>query len=230
MKIVDISLPLASAMPRYPSPYLPEVQIKPAATHAKEGRSAQVLTFGTHVSTHIDAPFHAIPGGWTVDQIPPERLIGVARIVRIPGRDQTTPLDRPDLEAIAGIENVRKLIIDTGWAKRTWGTKEYFTEGPHLTREGARFLATLPKLELIGSDFPNVDSKKDMVIGQPNPNHQILLGRNIILLENVVRLDEVADDFFLTAVPPSLVGGDGCPCRAVALFPLAELSASLLKA
>jgi arylformamidase len=227
MKVIDISLPLASAMPRYPSPYLPDVQVTPAATHEKEGRSAHVLTFGTHVSTHIDAPFHAIPDGWTVDRIPPEFLIGVARIVRIPNKDQHTPLDQRDFEQIPGLETTEKLIVDTGWAKRTWGTKEYFTDGPFLTRDAAAFLARLPALHLIGSDFPNVDSKKDMVMGKPNPNHQILLGRNIILLENLLRLEEVEEDFFLSALPPRLEGGDGCPCRAVAIFPLRALASVL---
>ena len=228
MKVVDLSLPLADAMPRYPSPYLPEVQVKPAATHEKDKRSAQVLTFGTHVSTHIDAPFHAIPDGWTVDRIPPERLVGVARVVRIPGRDQSTPLDAKDFERVPDLDKVEKLILETGWAKRTWGSKEYFTEGPFLTRQGAEFLARLPRLHLIGSDFPNVDSKKDMVMGKPNPNHQILLGRSIILLENLLRLEEIDEHFFLTALPPRLVGGDGCPCRAVALFPLGDLAATLV--
>jgi kynurenine formamidase len=118
-------------------------------------------------------------------------------------------------------------MLDTTWLKKTWGTKEYFTEGPYLTRDASEFLAALPKLHLLGMDFPNIDSKKDMVMGKPNPNHQILLGRNIILLENLMRLEEVDENFFLSALPPRLVGGDGCPCRAVALFPLTALSDSI---
>lgn len=227
MKTIDLSLPLADHMPRYPSPYLPDVEVRPAATHAEHGRSAQILKFGTHVSTHIDAPFHAIPKGWTIDQIPTDYFVGVARIVRFSDRNASTPLTRQDLEKFEGLELVQKLVLDTGWGKKTWGQKEYFTEGPYLTRDASEFLASLPNLHLLGMDFPNIDSKKDMVMGKPNPNHQILLGRNIILLENIMRLDEVDDEFFLSALPLKLVGGDGCPCRAVAIFPLTDVAGHL---
>jgi arylformamidase len=222
MKIVDLSAELAHHMVRYPSAYLPEVEVVPAATHAKDGRAAHILTFGTHVSTHIDAPFHAIPDGKTVDQLPLSCLIGPAHILRLGMRDKTSPLDVSDFERIAGLERYEKIILETGWGRK-WGTKEYFTEGPFLTPDASRFLAKLPKLHLLGMDFPNVDCCQDMVKGKPAPNHQIILGREIVMLENLLRLDEVDDDFLLSANPPRLVGGDGCPCRAVALFPLSEL-------
>lgn len=227
MKIVDLSLVLEDHMMRYPSPYLPDVEVKPAATHAEHGRSAQIVRFGTHVSTHIDAPFHAIPKGWTVDQIPPEYFLGAARVIHIPNRDANSPISKKDLESFKGLDRVEKLMLDTTWLKRTWGTKEYFTEGPYLTRDASEYLASLPKLHLLGMDFPNIDSKKDFVMGKPNPNHQILLGRNIVLLENLMKLDEIDEHFFLSALPARLVGGDGCPCRAVAMFPLEAVSDSL---
>lgn len=227
MQVVDISAPLSDRMPRYPSPYIPEVRLVQAATHEKEGRSVQILTCGTHVSTHIDAPFHAVPGGLTLDCIPVSNFVGVARILRFPARDKLRPLDRDDFAKVPDIDRCRKLVIDTGWGTKSWGTDEYFTEGPFLTRAAAGFLAGLSRLHLIGIDFPNIDSVLDMKIGIPAPNHQILLGRNILLLENLLNLETVADLFFLCAAPPRLVGSDGCPCRAIAMFPLNEMAAGL---
>ncbi len=222
MNIVDLSTELAHHMVRYPSSYLPEVQLIPAATHEKEGRAVHILTTGTHVSTHIDAPFHAIPNGKTIDQIPPHYFVGVASIVRIPGRNKTTPLDASDFKNIS--QNAEKIIFDTGWASKMWGTKDYFTEGPFLTQKAAELLASLPNLHLLGMDFPNIDSRQNMVMGKPAPNHQIILGRDIILLENLINLEKVDEKFWLSAAPPKLVGGDGCPCRALALFPISEIS------
>lgn len=227
MKTIDLSVELAHHMPRYPSPYLPEVEVSPAATHREHGRSAQIIRFGSHVSTHIDAPFHAIPTGWTIDQIPPSYFVGRAKILRIPKKDKDTPIDRKDFEKIAGLAQVEKLVIDTTWAKRTWGSKDYFTEGPYLTREASHFLADLPKLHLLGMDFPNIDSKHDTKMGTPNPNHQILLGRNIVLLENLLRLEEVDEEFLLTCAPAKWVGGDGMVCRALASFPLSQVTEHL---
>lgn len=225
MKIIDLSVELADGMIRYPSPYLPEVQVKPAATHEEHARSAQILTFGTHVSTHLDAPFHAIPDGKTIDQIPLEHLAGPTRILRFPDRDRLTPLEAADFESVPGLSECKKLAIDTGWASKTWGTAEYFSEGAYLTRDAARFLASLPKLHLLAMDFPNIDAIEDMKMGVAAPNHQILLGREIILLENLVQLEAVDDDFFLMATPMKLIGGDGCPTRAVAVFPLDDAAA-----
>ena len=59
MIVIDLSTDLAEGMVRYPSPYLPDVQVTPAATHEKEARSAQIVIFGTHVATHIDDHFWA---------------------------------------------------------------------------------------------------------------------------------------------------------------------------
>ena len=81
-RLIDLSVGLSHHMQRYPSPYLPEVTVEPVATHEKEARSAQILTFGSHVSTHLDAPFHAIPSGISLEKIPLEQLIGPSRIVR----------------------------------------------------------------------------------------------------------------------------------------------------
>lgn len=221
MRIVDISVQLAEGMPQYPSPYLPPLQLKPVATHEREARSAQVLSVGTHVSTHVDAPFHAIPGGRTIDEVPLDRWFGIARVLRFSNRDKESPLDVLDFAPITALTECRKLILDTGWSRRTWGTREYFTEGPFLTRAAAHLLAGLPNLHLIGMDFPNIDSATETVPGTPAPNHRIVLGREIVLLENLVKLDELDDTVLLAAAPPRLVGGDGCPVRALAIFPVA---------
>jgi kynurenine formamidase len=227
MRIVDLSVPLADNMPRYPSPYLPPVQLKAVARHEKEARSAQVITCGTHVSTHVDAPFHAVPGGCTIEAIPLDRFFGSARVLRIRGRDKTTPITASDLSALGDLVRWEKLVIDTGWASRTWGTKEYFTEGPFLSRDAAEMLAELPRLHLIGMDFPNIDAANETVVGTPAPNHRIVLGKQIILLENLLHLEDVDDQIVLSAAPPQLTGGDGCPCRALAFFPVEAVARHL---
>lgn len=216
--LIDMSAELAHHMVRYPSPYLPDVTIEAAATHAVEARSAQIVRFGTHVSTHIDAPFHGVPGGRPIDQIPLDWLYGPTLILRFGDRDVSSPLDAPDFERFGDLSGWTRLVLDTGWAKRTWGTKTYFTEGPYLTRAAARLLAGLPALKCLGMDFPNVDAKPETVMGTPAPNHRILLEQDMCLLENLLRLDEVPDRFTLSAFPMRLVGGDGCPTRAVAII------------
>lgn len=223
MKIVDLSAELAHHMPRYPSSYLPDVEIIPAATHEKEARSAQIVRFGSHVSTHMDAPYHSIPTGKTIDQIDLHVLVGPARILRFGDRDRKAPLLVSDFKKFEGLEKCEKIILDTGWSRRTWGSAEYFTEGPFFRYEVAEFLAGLPKLHLIGMDFPNIDCCEDMIMGKPAPNHRIILGKDIVMVENLLNLHLIPDEVFLNATTPRVVGGDGFPCRALAMFPLAEI-------
>lgn len=224
-RMLDLSVGLADGMVRYPSPYLPDVGVRPAATHEEHARSAQVLTFGSHTSTHLDAPFHACPDGLTIDRIPLETVCGPARILRLPGHTREKPVDVADLQGIDWLANCRKLVLDTGWASATWGGAAYFRDGPYLTRAAAEFLADLPNLHLLGMDFPNIDAVEDMKMGVPAPIHRIILGKGIVLLENLVNLEQVEDRFLLLSQPIRVEGGDGCPTRAVAVFPLSEAAA-----
>lgn len=214
MKLIDLSVELAHDMPRYPSPYLPPVSVVAAATHEIEKRSAQIITFGTHTSTHIDAPFHAIPDGNTVDQIPLHQLVGEALALRIP----TNGIIECNAFEKVNLATCKKLILITGWAKEKWGSDEYFTRGPYLSHEAALYLSKLPELHLLGMDFPNVDSASETIMGKIAPNHKTLLGKNIILLENLQRVEELTNSFTIVAAPPKLTGGDGCPCRAFAII------------
>jgi kynurenine formamidase len=95
---------------------------------------------------------------------------------------------------------------------------DYFTKGPILDFEASAFLADLPCRTLV-LDFPNVDRASDTVVGKVAPNHERLFSREKILVENVVNVSSLpeGEPFFLVVLPLRLVGGDGCPCRVVAM-------------
>lgn len=217
MKLIDLTAELADGMVRHPAPHLPAVEIVPVASHDVERRSVQKVTFGTHVSTHFDAPLHAIPGGQTIDKVPLDVFIGRAAMVRIDGVSKENPIDASHLKKFEKILRTNeRVILVSKWAEETWGTREYFTEGPYLTRAAAYYLSEFP-IKLVGIDFPNIDSKEETKPGMPAPNHNIVLSKGIILLENLLRLNEIGSDtFHLMALPLRLIGGDGCPGRAIA--------------
>ena len=217
MRYIDLTVELAHGMVRHPAPHLPPVEVVPVAQHEKERRSVQRVTFGTHVSTHFDAPFHAIPEGQTIDQVPIDTCVGPAELIRVKGCGLDNPIDEADLSPFEDRLSVcERIVIETGWAEKTWGTREYFTEGPYLTRTAAHYISKFA-IKLIGTDFPNIDSAEETKPGIPAPNHNIILGRGIVLLENLVRLNEIPGDRFqLISLPLRLIGGDGCPGRAVA--------------
>lgn len=219
MALLDLTAELAHGMVTHPAPHLPPVEVTPVATHEAQRRSVQKVSFGTHVSTHMDAPRHAIPDGATIDEVPLDVFVGGAVLIGVPSDGKANPIDIGHLTPYQdALRQTSRIIIHTGWAKETWGSPAYFTEGPYLTRQGARYLASFG-VRLLGMDFPNVDSNEDTRPGFPAPNHNILLGTGMILLENLLNLHEIPGNRFqLFAMPLRLIGGDGCPCRAIAAY------------
>jgi kynurenine formamidase len=220
MRFIDLTAELAHGMVRHPAPHLPPVEMTPVATHAKDKRLVHRVSFGTHVSTHIDAPSHGIEGGASIDQIAIEVFCGTAALIRFDEATKQNPIDVSQLEASRDVlDRSRRVVLETGWARKQWGSSEYFTQGPFLTREASQYLAGFD-LALLGMDFPNVDCDGETRPGIQAPNHGILLGAGLVLLENLLNLEQIeASEFQLIALPLKLIGGDGCPCRAVAQIP-----------
>jgi kynurenine formamidase len=220
MRFIDLTAELAHGMVRHPAPHLPPVEVVPVATHERDKRLVHRVTFGTHVSTHLDAPSHAIEGGASIDEIPIDVFCGKAALIRLDQATKQNPIDVQHLDPLRTIlENNRRVVLETGWAKKQWGSAEYFTQGPFLTREASQCLAGFD-LALLGMDFPNVDCDAETRPGIQAPNHGILLSTGLVLLENLLNLEQIeAPDFELIALPLKLTGGDGCPCRAVARIP-----------
>src|SRR6185369_13999031 len=65
------------------------------------------LSLGSHAGTHVDAPYHFVADGTTVDELPLEILIGKARVVSVPVRDA---IGREHLEALDLRDDIRLLI------------------------------------------------------------------------------------------------------------------------
>src|SRR6185295_18417591 len=82
-RIHDISLPIVSGGLIYPNN--PPIQVEVAsAISAGASSNSSRITFGSHTATHVDAQHHMIDGGWTVDKMSLEVLIGPALVVRLP--------------------------------------------------------------------------------------------------------------------------------------------------
>ena len=62
----DLSHLLKTGMPIYPGD--PAVEITPAATIVPDGFNVLNVHFGSQSGTHIDAPFHFVSDGSTIDE------------------------------------------------------------------------------------------------------------------------------------------------------------------
>lgn len=206
-KFFDLSHPIENGMTFYPGD--PEPRISPAAMEPPW--QVTELHMGTHTGTHIDAASHYLPTGRTIDQYPLERFILSGMVA---------PVSRGDDEAIsveilptslADLSPGGAVLIHTGW-DRFWKTERYLRH-PYLSLAAAWALVEAG-IKLVGIDALNVDS----TVQGTTHTHDILLGHDVLIVENLTRLDQLTPGavYHFSCLPLLLVGLDGSPVRAVA--------------
>lgn len=187
MKIYDITQELFSCAV-YPGDPKPERSIL-LSTAAGDVCNLTALKLCAHNGTHIDAPFHFLCDGKTVDRLSLEAFVGECYVARHNG-DVT---DGDAQRILSSAKGVRRILI-AGDATVTAPAARVFAESGIL---------------LLGNESQTVGPHD-----APMEVHLILLKKEIVLLEGVV-LQSVPEGFyFLSAAPLNLGGADGAPCRA----------------
>jgi arylformamidase len=207
MKFIDLSHPLQHGQKNFPMD--PKLSIVPHSTTKDLKYNMTQVTMGTHQGTHLDAMYHFLDAGKTIDQMPLEWFYGPVTVLRLPKKagEELTLSDFQRYESI--LQPEAKIIYETGW-HRQFGQEIYYTEFPSLTLEAARYLASR-KIRMLGMDTPTPG--RDWL-----EIHHILLGAEIVVVEGLARLDQTPDRFTLSCFPLNFEGRDGSPVRAVALL------------
>jgi arylformamidase len=207
--IHDLTHPIHTGMPTYPGD--PPVRIDRWPEAAPWQVSAVCL--GSHSGTHVDAPRHVDPAGPTLDQFAPDRFVGRGLLLDATGAGENESLT-PALLTTRRHE-IRPgsfVVIRTGW-DQYWENDRYFRH-PYLGRELAASLARLG-VGLVGIDALSIDSSVD----GGSTAHEILLGANLLVVENLRNLSALQPDRehdFIFA-PLALGECDGAPVRALAV-------------
>lgn len=165
-----------------------------------------------HTGTHMDSPAHFYNGVQTIEQIPLDNCIGPAALVDVRAigpRGEITPADLAPCEA--AITATGKVVLWTGWSGR-WGDDNYFDDYPVMNESAAVWLVER-RVHLVGVDTPSPDR-------DPHPVHYVLLGANMVIVENLTGLEQIGRDVFeLIVVPLPLRGLEASPVRALAALP-----------
>ena len=82
MPLVDLSHPLAHGQQTFPSD--PKLSIVPHGTTATLRYNITQVSMSTHQGTHLDAMYHFVDDGKTLDQMPLDWFYGPATVLRIP--------------------------------------------------------------------------------------------------------------------------------------------------
>lgn len=193
MKLFDISQEVFSCkvFPGDPSP------VKEVLMRTSDGDVCNLSKFEmcAHNGTHVDAPFHFIGNGKTIDQVSLDRYVGYAYVTHHDG------VINADV-ASSILKAARELSPEASLRILVGGNAV-------LSAEGARVFAA-EGIKLYGNESQTVGPED-----APQEVHLIMLGAEVVLLEGI-RLADVPDGvYILDAAPINLGGADGAPCRAV---------------
>ena len=190
MKIYDISQEVFSCAV-YPGDPKPEKQTL-CATSAGDLYNLTAFSMCAHNGTHVDAPFHFLKDGKTVDQIPLDSFVGSCYVARHQG-------DVTAADAGAILEKAR-------------GAERILIAGDVTVTEAAAAIFAESNIKLLGNEGQTIGPEN-----APMEVHKILLDRDIALLEGIVLTDIPEGTYILSAAPLNLAGADGAPCRAYLL-------------
>lgn len=193
MRIYDISQEVFSCKV-FPGDPAPERKVM---LRIPDGAVCNLTAFQmcAHNGTHVDAPYHFLQDGKTIDRVTLERFVGPAYVTEHAGE-----ISAEDAEAI-----LAKARTADGEAAR-----RILVKGPAVVTEAAAEVFAGAGLLLFGNESQTVGPEE-----APMKVHLTMLGAEIVLLEGI-RLGAVREGvYLLCAAPLNLGGSDGAPCRAV---------------
>lgn len=193
MKIYDISQEVFGCQV-YPDDPTPERNMLKSMENG-EVYNLTAFNMCAHNGTHIDAPFHFIKDGKTVDEICLESFVGMAYVAEHQG-------------ILTGDDAVE--ILKKAKEHNPEAAKRILIKGNVEVSLAAAKIFASSGILLLGNEPQTVGPQNE-----PMAVHLALLRANVILLEGI-RLGDVSEGvYFLNAAPLNLAGADGAPCRAV---------------
>ncbi len=204
-RIFDITVTITNDLPVWPGD--PKVQLQ-RISKIEEGESANVssVSMSVHSGTHMDAPYHFVRQGKTIDALPLEVLIGPVQVVEV--SDAVGVINR---QVILGCEikpGVERVLFKTR-NSQFWPGKEFRTDFVGVDEGAAKALVEM-KVRLVGIDYLSIAP-----YNASRPTHEVLLSHEVVVLEGCDLSQVKAGFYTLIALPTKFGAADGAPVRAV---------------
>jgi arylformamidase len=206
MRTYDISLTISPILPTWPGD--PNVVLE-RVEKIEDGSNANVsrIDMGVHTGTHVDAPYHFIQNGKTVECMNLNLLTGRAYVLHLPDVDTITA---SVLEQSQIPPRTRRVLFKTR-NSTYWKNQEnqFQTDFVGLSADGADYLIRRG-VKLVGLDYLSVAP-----FHQSRPTHEILLSAGVVILEGLDLSGVTQGRYTLYCLPLKLAGSDGAPARAI---------------
>ena len=198
--LIDLSVTINEQTPVYPGD--PVTTIELAGVMERDGYTDHYVSIGTHVGTHVDAPIHMLANGKNLDQIPVQQFVGRGRLITVQNKSF-------DLETVksASMGAGDIVLFHTGMSD-VYHSAAYFKDYSGIPVEIAQYLIE-QKVKIVGVDMCSVDH-------EPYPIHKLLLGNEVLIIENLTNLGRLVDKEFTVYALPLKLQIDGAPARVIA--------------
>lgn len=207
MKIHDISLTITPQLPVWPGD--PAVELE-RITKMEDGEHNNIsrIACGVHVGTHVDAPYHFIADGKTIERLALDALVGLAQVVEVPGNAQL--IGAKALKEAGIAPGMQRVLLKTS-NNRYWQQPglPFQKDFAALSPDGAAYLVE-HGVRLVGIDYFSIAPFGDSV-----PTHRTLLGAEVVVLEGIDLSQVAPGSYQLYCLPLKLGGSDGAPARAI---------------
>lgn len=203
MKIYDISLTLSAQTVRWVTAQPFELIERKRMARGDPNNSSAMHT-SVHAGTHVDAPFHFVSDGATIESLPLDLFMGPARVCRLETARQITAAEVKRLD-LAGEKRVLFKTRNSDLLQKP----AYDSAFVPFSVDGAYALVDLG-VQLAGLDYLSVAPADQQV-----PVHRAFLDHGLVLLEGVDLSEVPPGRYELICLPIKIAGSDGAPCRAV---------------
>ena len=203
MKIYDISLTLSAETVRWVSAQPFELIERKRMTRGDTNNSSSIHT-SVHAGTHVDAPFHFVPEGDTIESLPLDLFMGRARVCHVDRVEQITAAAVRRLD-LGGEKRVLFKTRNSGLLHKP----AYDPGFVPFSVDGASALVDLG-VQLVGLDYLSIAPANEQVLV-----HRAFLDPGLVLLEGIDLSQVPPGDYELICPPIKIAGSDGAPCRAV---------------
>jgi len=208
--------------------------------------AGECVGLSNHTWSHVDAPYHLLADGASLDEIDPRQYLSSrARVIdltdskaterreTVDGINYHSRIDVADLpDDLEGFDALLLVtgfgaLIDRGYPM----TKDADHHYPNVTRAAAEMMASIQSIRLVGIDSPSFDKPETNAAA-----HRVLLGRRptpVLLLETLTgerlrrALDPLPKEILLTVEPLRAYGQrpDGALSSVYAYYAALEADA-----
>jgi arylformamidase len=205
-RYLDISIPTSPETTVFPGDPAPEFYW-PGWTHEK-GNPASVGFYrgGLHHGSHVDAPWHFIPGARRLHEVPLEHWLGECQVLDLTAQDRCVTAESLDQ---AGVRpGIRRLLFKTRNSQVEYWRRPWNPDFIYIHHSAAAW-CTARRLLVVGLDYLTIDSPQAPTF----PSHREFLSHDTVIIENLNLRQVEAGVYELLAAPVNLVGVDGGWCR-----------------